>query len=123
MRELIDVTENHYGNILVDFLVDSNFCMVNGRVGNNDNFTCVSKKGRSVVDYVLIPHENLHSVSDFKVNLISDLINVTVLVSMYLKRDQTIPYLNGNYPPSIRMYPIVWWMTTNLNLNTSIWQS
>ena len=76
MREVIDATENHYGNLLVDFLVDSNVCMLNGRVGNNDNFTCVSKKGRSVVDYVLIPHGNLPSVSDFKVNMISDLINI-----------------------------------------------
>jgi hypothetical protein len=76
VREVIDATENHYGNLLVNFLVDNNVCMLNGRVGNNDNFTCVSKKGRSVVDYVLIPHGNLPSVSDFKVNMISDLINI-----------------------------------------------
>ena len=55
--------------------MDSNLCMLSGYVENNDNFTCVSKKGRSVVHYVLLPHGNLSSVSDFKVNLISDLIN------------------------------------------------
>ena len=48
VREVIDATENHYGNLLVDFLVDSNLCMLTGRVGNNDNFTCVSKKALEV---------------------------------------------------------------------------
>lgn len=32
-------------------------------------------KEREVRGWLFIPHENLHSVSDFKVNLISDLIN------------------------------------------------
>ena len=74
LRAVKDTTVNHYGDIFVDFLVDSNFCILNGRIGHQDNFTCVSKKGRSVVDYVVVPHENLPLISDFKVNLVSDLI-------------------------------------------------
>lgn len=74
-REVIDKTENHYGDLFVDFLVDSNFCVLNGRIGNENNYTCVSKKGKSVVDYVMVPHESIPSVSDFKVNMISDLID------------------------------------------------
>ncbi|VDH94851.1 Hypothetical predicted protein [Mytilus galloprovincialis] len=60
---------------LCGFLVDSNFCVLNGRIGNENNYTCVSKKGKSVVDYVVVPHESIPSVSDFKVNTISDLID------------------------------------------------
>ncbi|CAC5400384.1 unnamed protein product [Mytilus coruscus] len=71
-REVIDKTENHYGDLFMDFLVDSNFCVLNGRIGNENNYTCVSKKGKSVVDYVVVPHESIPSVSDFKVNTISD---------------------------------------------------
>ncbi|CAC5398782.1 unnamed protein product [Mytilus coruscus] len=74
-REVIDKTENHYGDLFVDFLVDSNFCVLNDRIGNENNYTCVSKKGKSVVDYVVVPHESIPSVSDFKVNTISDLID------------------------------------------------
>ncbi|VDI24173.1 Hypothetical predicted protein [Mytilus galloprovincialis] len=74
-REVIDKTENHYGDLFVDFLVDSNFCVLNGRIGNENNYTCVSKKGKSVVDYVVVPHESIPSVSDFKVNTISDMID------------------------------------------------
>ncbi|CAG2221537.1 unnamed protein product [Mytilus edulis] len=31
--------------------------MLNGRADGNNDFTCVSKRGRSVVDYVFTPHE------------------------------------------------------------------
>ena len=38
---MIDQTENEYGDLLLDLLIDSNMCMLNGRLGEN-NFTCVS---------------------------------------------------------------------------------
>ena len=49
-RDIIDVTSNHYGDLLLDFLVDCNFCMINGRVKGKNDFTSVSHRGRSVVD-------------------------------------------------------------------------
>ena len=59
--------------IFIDFLADSGMCMVNGRLGQND-FTHVSHHGKSVVDYVCVPYEQLHFVSYFQVHLMSDVV-------------------------------------------------
>ena len=72
-RDVIDHTSNVNGDLFIDFLVDSGMCMVNGRLGQND-FTHVSHRGKSVVDYVCVPYEQLHFVSDFQVHLMSDVV-------------------------------------------------
>ena len=74
-REIIDHSSNVNGDLFIDFLVDSGMCMVNGRVGLND-FTHVSHRGKSVVDYVCVPYEQLSFVTDFQVHLMSDIIGV-----------------------------------------------
>lgn len=74
-RDVIDHSTNTNGDLLIEFLVDCGMCMVNGRVGHND-FTHVSHRGRSVVDYVCVPYEQLSSVSEFQVHLMSDLVNL-----------------------------------------------
>ena len=74
-RDVIDYTVNNNGDLLIDFMVDSGLCMVNGRVGHN-NFTHVSHRGKSVVDYVCVPYEQMCFVSDFHVHLMSDLVGV-----------------------------------------------
>ena len=48
--------------------------MLNGRLGTND-FTHISKPGRSVVDYVCVPHEQYASYSDFSVHKMTDISN------------------------------------------------
>ena len=73
-REVIDETLNSYGDHLLDFLINCNMCILNGRVGSND-FTHVSKRGRSVVDYVCVPHEQFAQLSDFSVHTMTDIIN------------------------------------------------
>ena len=57
-RNVVDYKKNHYGNILLDFLISSNCVMLNGRHVNND-FTSVSTKGLAVVDYVVVSHQEL----------------------------------------------------------------
>ena len=42
------------GEALIDFLTDTGLVIVNGRKGK-DAFTCVSSRGRSVVDYCVVP--------------------------------------------------------------------
>ncbi|MEW8545344.1 MAG: reverse transcriptase family protein, partial [Candidatus Thiodiazotropha sp.] len=74
LRDVIDFSSNANGDLFIEFLVDCGMCMVNGRVGQND-FTHVSHRGKSVVDYVCTPYEQLSSVSDFHVYLMSDLVN------------------------------------------------
>ena len=73
-REVIDETLNSYGDHLLDFLINCNMCILNGRVGSND-FTHVSRRGRSVVDYVYVPHEKFAQLSDFSVHTMTDIIN------------------------------------------------
>ena len=49
-RQAILEIKNPSGDMLLQFLRDCKLCMVNGRSGK-DNFTCVSPKGRSVLDF------------------------------------------------------------------------
>ena len=58
VRNVIDETVNYNGEQLIDMLINCNMCMLNGR-SNQNNFTSISTKGRAVVDYVLVFHEQL----------------------------------------------------------------
>ena len=75
-RVSIDTVSNKHGSQFIEFLKESKICILNGRVfKENDNFTSVSTKGKSVVDYIFIPHSNLSNISHFKVHCVKDLIN------------------------------------------------
>lgn len=66
-RQILDTTSmSGHGRSLMDFLNDAKFCVVNGRIGR-DNYTCMSKKGQSVVDYFFVSHENLKTINNFDV--------------------------------------------------------
>ncbi|VDI21972.1 Hypothetical predicted protein [Mytilus galloprovincialis] len=74
-RQPIDETKNAFGDYLLDFLRDAKCCMLNGRgQKNKDNFTYVSPQGMSVVDYMIVPYGELTKVSNFEVQLVSDLV-------------------------------------------------
>ena len=66
-RCIIDTTQNKHGDTFIDFLHESNFCVLNGRTENSKLFTSVTSKGRSIVDYVFVPHSQLKQVNDFAV--------------------------------------------------------
>ncbi len=76
-RTCIDPEENHYGDLFIDHLIASNMCMLNGRSGllNDNKYTQISTKGKSVVDYVWVPHEQLQNWSQFKVKTMSEMID------------------------------------------------
>ena len=69
-RNVIDYSKNMYGEFLCNFLIDSNCCILNGRqcktIDDND-FTFVSTRGNSVVDYFIVPYENIEQFEGFKV--------------------------------------------------------
>lgn len=50
-------------------------CMLNGRAVNPDDYTSFSKRGKAVVDYVWVPHEQLANWADFQVLRVSKLID------------------------------------------------
>lgn len=62
-RNVVDFKTNLYGEILIDFLIDTNLCILNGRNCLSNDFTSVSVKGLSVVD---VSHECLSSFYDSK---------------------------------------------------------
>ena len=73
-RTCIDVIKAGHGENLIEFLKDTKMCLTNGRLSPQlDNFTFVSSRGRSVVDYMVVPHECLQFCEFFKVDLMSDL--------------------------------------------------
>ncbi|VDI49336.1 Hypothetical predicted protein [Mytilus galloprovincialis] len=67
-RTLIDKTVNQHGKSLLEFLNESKTCVLNGIYDSNkDNFTCLSGRGKSVVDYMCVPHDILELCSSFQV--------------------------------------------------------
>ena len=61
VREILDETKNQHGIAFVEFLKETSCCVLNGRIDSSRNdFTSVTSKGKSVVDYIMVP------VTDFK---------------------------------------------------------
>ena len=76
VRFNIDNVKSGHGDQFLEFLNDSKLAVINGRVNpENDNFTFLSSRGRSCVDYMVVPHDCLSYVKNFKVDLASDLVN------------------------------------------------
>ena len=76
VRTVKDSEHNQQGENLREYLKDSLQCVLNGRIcPEKDNFTSVPWRGRSVVDYVIVPYSILHSMTDFSVKTVSDLVD------------------------------------------------
>ena len=73
-RDVVDFKCNSYCNTFIDFLISVNCCILNGRNFINNDFTCISTKGCSVVDYCIVPYEYLNLCSDFSVVRANDLV-------------------------------------------------
>ncbi|VDI26275.1 Hypothetical predicted protein [Mytilus galloprovincialis] len=74
-RNITDFTTNSYGEIFSEFLSTVNCCVLNGRYPIHDDYTYVSTKGLSVVDYCVVPYESLCHYKNFKVIRASVLCN------------------------------------------------
>ena len=66
-RQVVDFTENSYGSLFIDFLINTNMCMLNGRNDGVNDFTYFGHMGQSVVDYVVMPYESLEQFSNLNV--------------------------------------------------------
>ena len=65
-----DTTVNSFGNRLLHICKETGLRIVNGRLHNDErigNYTCYNNKGSSVVDYLLMNHDNFDNVIDFMV--------------------------------------------------------
>ena len=69
-RCCVDLVKNGQGELLVDCMRSSGLVFVSGRQGR-DQFTCISSRDRSVVDYCLVSEEELMSIRNFDVKTMS----------------------------------------------------
>ena len=75
-RAVIDTTVNQHGTALIAFLKESRLCILNGRENSiNNDFTCTTARGRSVVDYVLTDHVTLKDCTNFGVSSALEICN------------------------------------------------
>ena len=59
-RHIVDFNYNKHGNDLVEFLINSNCCVLNGRNYTSNDFTFIWPQWASVVDYCIVPYEKLN---------------------------------------------------------------
>jgi len=52
-RNTVDFTINAYGELFIYCLINTNFCILNVRNSVRNDFTSISVKGCSVVDYCI----------------------------------------------------------------------
>jgi hypothetical protein len=77
-RTVIDMTKNTFGGLISQFLIDANNCVLNGRNPVTDDFTYISARGRSVVDYSIVPYESLPLYTGFEVIRASHLVQKSI---------------------------------------------
>ena len=70
LRKSRDLVLDNYGRRLLDLCKATDLLIANGRLGDDKDigeFTCVTSRGRSVVDYLLLSLQNFDCVSHFKI--------------------------------------------------------
>ena len=82
-RNILDNVIHGHGEALIGFLQDAKLCTLNGRLSpENDNFTCISPKGISVVDYIIVPHDVFHKCKTFNVYTMTDIADMCNLAPL-----------------------------------------
>ena len=82
-RQVVDFVQNQYGQTLCDFLHSADMCILNGRNSINNDFTCVSSKGKSVLDYCLVSQDLLSHFNNFEVLPAQDLYDHSGCIGVY----------------------------------------
>ena len=71
---------NAYSDLFIDCLINVNCCIVNGRNSASNDFTFVSTRGCSGVDYFITAYELLSYIGEFRVYRASNLIQSTYIL-------------------------------------------
>ncbi len=80
VSDIVGTTVNQHRELLCELLINANMCMLNGRNFKQNDYT---SKDAVVVDYVLIPHEQLLLYSEFNIVKVHDLFKQAGRVGMY----------------------------------------
>ena len=85
-RNILDTSKNYHGESFIEFLHDTQMCILNGRISEEDNdYTFLSTRGKSVVDYIVVPYASLPSCNHFKIYQTNDLIQQFCLSNLLSK--------------------------------------
>ena len=87
-RQILDTSVNKYGEMLCNFLVSSDCCMLNGRNNIRNLYTF---KDISLIVYCLIPHHAFELFNDFGVHRVDDMFQETGLLGLVANPAQLLP--------------------------------
>ena len=86
-RKIIDNVKNSHGDVLLEFLKDTQTCILNGRLtADFDNYTSLLTRDKSVVDYIITPHDCFTFCKSVKVDLVNDIIDSYKLTELIGER-------------------------------------
>ena len=89
-RKVLYKTVNNHRKALREFLLESKCCVLNSRVTpENDNYTFVSTRGTSIVDYIISPHDCVKQVQSCHVDLCADIVSELRLEQLLSDRCKT----------------------------------
>ena len=75
-RQCLDFLKASHYIDFIDFLMESKMCVVNDSVSSElQNFTSISKKGCSVIDYMCVRHSDLSNCICFTVHPVLNLVS------------------------------------------------
>ena len=89
-RHVVDEKNDSNGEYFLKFLMDSSCCMLSGRHNIGNNFTCISTRGRSVIDYCIVQHDQIEHFSQMNVMTMNDLLQQTFLPGV-VDPSQSVP--------------------------------
>ncbi len=78
---------------------DAKLCSLNGRLSpENNNFSCISPKGLSIVDYIIVSHDVFHKCNTLNVYTMTeaaDMCNLAPLIGNWCKLpDHSLLHVN-----------------------------
>ncbi|WAQ95035.1 hypothetical protein MAR_007506 [Mya arenaria] len=72
LEQLRNKSINQHGHTFIEFLNDAKLCVLNGRF-TSDNYTSISTKGNSVVDYLCVPQDMFDWFKSFTVLTVKEI--------------------------------------------------
>ena len=106
-RKCLDQTVNQHGISLVEFLQESKYCVLNGRISSgNDAFTCRTARGLSVVDFFLVAHDMVGQCSELKVESCVDIVQEHGLQKLLNSRSKLPDHAYLNCKLCINVLPL-----------------
>ena len=95
-RQVLDPTKNKHGEAFIDFLLASKLCVLNGRITDEDNFTCIKKQGRSVVDYFITSTDSVKYAKHMYVKTVIDVLDDIGMLPTCTEPDHSVLILDIN---------------------------